>query len=390
MILLGLVGLAAPAATAGAICLDKARGNLTLLFATDLSDAEIVLGKLAARLVPVLGMILCAAPVLALATLFGGVDPVVARSGPCSWCLACAVFGCSLALTLSVWGRKTHEVLMATYVFGILYLLAAPICAGLQAMLPRGVAGAVAARVLGPAAVQPDLPGAGAARRVARRCPVTIGTYATFLGTGPGGLGGAGRCGDVADPGGGHPAARPGRAGARRRTWAAWLLGRVDLDRLGRWGPATVRLGLLVAGRGRGRRWTATRCSGASAGGGGRRAGASRSGGPMSCSAAVSASRRSPAMIGGRPLGPRAWRGGQRPAGVGRAAAAQRLGRDEPGRGAPAGQPRRADGHAAADPVDRLGQVVGRLPRRATAAGVAGAAHHRPVDPHRVRSGAWP
>ena len=50
--------------------------------------------------------------------------------------LSCAVFGCSLALTLSVWGRKTHEVLMATYVFGILYLLAAPICAGLQAMLP--------------------------------------------------------------------------------------------------------------------------------------------------------------------------------------------------------------------------------------------------------------
>src|SRR4051794_23984455 len=37
MMLLGLVGLAAPAATAGSICLDKARGNLTLLFATDLS-----------------------------------------------------------------------------------------------------------------------------------------------------------------------------------------------------------------------------------------------------------------------------------------------------------------------------------------------------------------
>src|SRR3954468_20578723 len=76
MILLGLVGLAAPAATAGAICQDKGRVHLTLLFATDLSDAEIVLGKLAARLVPVLGMIHCVAPVLAIATLFGGVDPV--------------------------------------------------------------------------------------------------------------------------------------------------------------------------------------------------------------------------------------------------------------------------------------------------------------------------
>src|SRR5262245_20427736 len=132
IILLGLVGLAAPAATAGAVCQDKARGNLTLLFATDLSDAEIVLGKLAARLVPVVGMILCAAPVMSIATHFGGIDPVGTRLVV----LACAVFGCSLALTLSVWGKKTHEVLLATYAFGILYLLAAPIAAGFQAMIP--------------------------------------------------------------------------------------------------------------------------------------------------------------------------------------------------------------------------------------------------------------
>ena len=107
ILLLGLVGLAAPAATAGAICQDRARGNLVLLFATDLSDAEIVLGKLAARLVPVLGMILCVAPVLAVATILGGVDPV-ALGGALLVVLGCAVFGCSLALTLSIWGRKTH------------------------------------------------------------------------------------------------------------------------------------------------------------------------------------------------------------------------------------------------------------------------------------------
>src|SRR4051812_1280976 len=44
---LTLVLLAAPAATAGAVCLDKQRGSLTHLLVTDLSDAEIVLGKLA-------------------------------------------------------------------------------------------------------------------------------------------------------------------------------------------------------------------------------------------------------------------------------------------------------------------------------------------------------
>ncbi|MBY0398178.1 MAG: hypothetical protein K2X91_17165, partial [Thermoleophilia bacterium] len=135
VLLLGLVGLAAPAATAGSICQDKARGNLTLVFATDLSDPEIVLGKLAARLMPVVGMALCAAPVMAMATLFGGIDPIL-LAGALLVILACAVFGCSLALTLSVWGRKTHEVLMATYLFGIVYVLAAPLRMGLQSAMP--------------------------------------------------------------------------------------------------------------------------------------------------------------------------------------------------------------------------------------------------------------
>jgi ABC-type transport system involved in multi-copper enzyme maturation permease subunit len=184
MLLLGLVGLAAPAAAAGSICQDKARGNLTLLFATDLSDAEIVLGKLAARLVPVLGLILCATPVLSIATLFGGIDPVD-LAGVLLVVLSCAVFGCTLALTFSVWGRKTHEVLMATYVFGILYLLSAPILAGIQFalraawwpswfptfrdLLQYNPVFLVLAAIEGP---PPGMP------------PVTLWTQATFLGLG--------------------------------------------------------------------------------------------------------------------------------------------------------------------------------------------------------------
>src|SRR5204863_2532553 len=70
-----LVLLAAPAATAGSVCLDKARGTLAHVLVTDLSDAEIVLGKLAARLVPVLGLVACSVPVLFLAMLLGGIDP---------------------------------------------------------------------------------------------------------------------------------------------------------------------------------------------------------------------------------------------------------------------------------------------------------------------------
>ena len=63
---LTLVLLAAPAATAGAVCLDKARGTLDHMLATDLSNAEIVLGKLGVRLIPVLGLIACVLPVVAL------------------------------------------------------------------------------------------------------------------------------------------------------------------------------------------------------------------------------------------------------------------------------------------------------------------------------------
>jgi hypothetical protein len=111
---LTLVLLAAPAYTAGAVCQDRIRGPLLHLLATDLSDAEIILGKLAARLVPVLGLVFGAVPILFAAILLGGIDPDAAL-GATLVTLGTAVLGCTLALTLSVWGRKTHEVLLATY-----------------------------------------------------------------------------------------------------------------------------------------------------------------------------------------------------------------------------------------------------------------------------------
>jgi len=122
---LTLVLLAAPAATAGAICLDRARGTLTHLLVTDLTDSEIVLGKLAARLVPVLGLVFCALPVTALLTLLGGVDPD-ALLGAFVVTLGVAFLGCSLALVFSLWAGKTHEALMGTYAVWGLWLLGGP------------------------------------------------------------------------------------------------------------------------------------------------------------------------------------------------------------------------------------------------------------------------
>jgi ABC-type transport system involved in multi-copper enzyme maturation permease subunit len=120
-----LVLLAAPAYTAGAVCLDKARGTLAHVLVTDLSAAEIVLGKLGSRLLPVLGLVVAGLPVLALATLLGGIDPE-ALFGGFLVTAGVGVLGCALALAISVWGHKPHEVMLAAYAVFAVLLLAWP------------------------------------------------------------------------------------------------------------------------------------------------------------------------------------------------------------------------------------------------------------------------
>ncbi len=121
-----LILMIAPAATAGAICQDRSSGKLAQLLATDLSDTEILLGKLAARLVPVLGLVCCALPVLALVRSLGGVDPL-ALAGAFLITVGLAIFGCTLALTFSVWASKPYEVLLATYAVLAVWMLALPV-----------------------------------------------------------------------------------------------------------------------------------------------------------------------------------------------------------------------------------------------------------------------
>lgn len=123
---LSLVLLAAPAATAGSICMDKARGSLVHLLVTDLSDTEIVLGKLAARLAPVFGLIVASVPVLFLVSFLGGID-LEALISAYLILSGVVVLSCSLALLLSIWGSKTHEVLLVSYLIVIGWLLTLPV-----------------------------------------------------------------------------------------------------------------------------------------------------------------------------------------------------------------------------------------------------------------------
>ena len=123
---LALVLLAAPAATAGAVCLDRGRGWLAHMFVTQLYDAEIVLGKLMARLAAVVALVFASLPVLAIVSLLGGIIPealVILTTVT----LAVALLGCSLALALSVRASKTHEVLMVVFAIWSVWLLSVPL-----------------------------------------------------------------------------------------------------------------------------------------------------------------------------------------------------------------------------------------------------------------------
>ncbi len=122
---LAVVLLIAPAATAASVCLDRARGALSHALVTDLTNAEIVLGKLLARLVPVLGLMACGLPVMVLAALLGGVDPDAFLAGTVL-VAGTAVLGCSLGLAFSVWANRTDEALLAAYAVLVAWIAACP------------------------------------------------------------------------------------------------------------------------------------------------------------------------------------------------------------------------------------------------------------------------
>jgi ABC-type transport system involved in multi-copper enzyme maturation permease subunit len=124
--LLALILMMAPAATAGALCIDKSRGILLPLLATQLSDAEIVVGKLAARMMPVLGLIAGSMPVLFLCTFLGGIQPNILLNAYLV-AFGTAFISGALGLLLSVWAARMYEALLATYAVIAAALLIVPV-----------------------------------------------------------------------------------------------------------------------------------------------------------------------------------------------------------------------------------------------------------------------
>jgi ABC-type transport system involved in multi-copper enzyme maturation permease subunit len=123
---IAMVLLVAPAATAGTFGMDKARGHVWLMLITEVTSLDIVLGVLAARLLPVLGGVGCMVPVLAVTSYLGGVPPE-AMVDLLAVTFGSAALGCTLALALSIGARRFHEVLVTTYVLLSGWVLGYPI-----------------------------------------------------------------------------------------------------------------------------------------------------------------------------------------------------------------------------------------------------------------------
>ena len=123
-----MVLVVAPAATAGALCQDRARGILALMATTDLSDSEIVLGKLLSRLGPIWRFWPAPFPWSRWRRL-GGIDGA-ALVGLFAVSAAVSVLGCSLAISISVEVVKTEEVVMAVLAFLACWLLSLPLWGG--------------------------------------------------------------------------------------------------------------------------------------------------------------------------------------------------------------------------------------------------------------------
>ncbi len=117
------VVLIAPAIVAGAIAGDRERGTLDHLFTTTLSSGEIVVGKLAIRLLHLLFVVLAGLPVLAAAAIMGGIAPA-SFAAVFLTTLSTLITVSAISLLLSVWSARVRPAVASAYLitFGLLLL----------------------------------------------------------------------------------------------------------------------------------------------------------------------------------------------------------------------------------------------------------------------------
>jgi ABC-type transport system involved in multi-copper enzyme maturation permease subunit len=117
----------APAYLAGAVAEERERGTLDLLFTSHLSDREIVLGKLLARLLHLGGVFLAAVPVLCLTLLWGGVSAPLLLGG-CVVTAATLLSVGGVSVLCSVVSRNARTALVMSYALVAAFCLVGLAC----------------------------------------------------------------------------------------------------------------------------------------------------------------------------------------------------------------------------------------------------------------------
>ena len=111
-----------PALVAGAIADEKQRKTLHYLLTSHLTGGEIVLGKLAARLLLVGVLLAIGPPVIALLSLFGGVDPVFVAEAYAAAASTAFLVG-ALSILVSTLARSAREAVSLAYALEVAWLL---------------------------------------------------------------------------------------------------------------------------------------------------------------------------------------------------------------------------------------------------------------------------
>jgi ABC-type transport system involved in multi-copper enzyme maturation permease subunit len=107
--------------TASAVSQEKDRKTLLLLLLTNLTNSELVLGKLLASVLTVIVMLTAALPLFMLSALLGGISfEQIARVFAVS--LAAALFSGSLGSTIALWREKTFQALALTALVLVFWL----------------------------------------------------------------------------------------------------------------------------------------------------------------------------------------------------------------------------------------------------------------------------
>ncbi len=121
LIQLTLMLFFAPLAAATAVAHEKDRRTFVLLLMTDLSDTEIVLGKLMASLLQIVTLLATAAPVFFLCMLMGGISPAQVAD-ILGVTAAAGVVGGALGLLVALWRDRTFQSLALTVLLIVLVL----------------------------------------------------------------------------------------------------------------------------------------------------------------------------------------------------------------------------------------------------------------------------